>query len=284
MKTRTRVVATVYIVVCSAGALAGLMQTVALTWYQRELAVVTFSLALLLVNTALLLCWIALLKGRAWAWTTLIVLLGLCLLPVVVLALSMTVGMLTGPWQVLLILTASGWIGIPALVFLLLDKPSTWSTANSVHSRDADKRKIKKRTHVVAWVFAIYSSYVSLVCIAVIPGTVFHTHRVPWWLIREAIPGGIVCAAWIGLLKGRAVAWWTLVTVNSVSIPWGIWNTVRIPAYYAAHHKPLTHLGGVIAFNSVWIGLGCLLPLIFLLTDRPSGWANPKPRTLNAEP
>lgn len=135
---------------------------------------------------------------------------------------------------------------------------------------------MKKRTRVVAWAFAIYLFGVAQIIILLIPGTIAKYHVMPWRIVGEAIAAMTMGALWTALLMRKSWAWWSLVIVNSVFLVWTIWNAVRIPDYLTAHNKLLIDPGGMMALNCAWIGLAYVLPIIFLLTDRPTGRTNPK--------
>jgi hypothetical protein len=143
---------------------------------------------------------------------------------------------------------------------------------------------MKTRTRVAAWVFAVLTSYGFVMSLLAIPGTFLHTHRVPWWLIWGMLPWMVACPLWIALLKTRAWAWRPLVAINTVVGFLGISYIARMPGYYSSHPKLPHNLYAMLALNVIWAALTVCLPLWVLLTDRPSGWANPMPRTQNPEP
>ena len=131
---------------------------------------------------------------------------------------------------------------------------------------------MKTRTRIVAWVFAIYSSYVWLVVLR----TAASTHGVPWWLIRRVLPWVILCPFWIGLLKRKAWAWWPLVALHALTALAGLVAIIRAPGAYLAHPNITTSLARLLAIYLGFLAIEVVLPLWILLTDRPSGWANPQ--------
>jgi hypothetical protein len=240
-----------------------------------------------LAHIAILAGWIYLLKSRAWAWTMLVWLTaifssGMLLSPGLELIVNLSPGSglpmmdhsSSFPWVIVFMPFPFGWAYIPALVLLLKDKPSEWSKTRPDAVPSAPQPgDLKRRTSIVAWICLVYSaiSFLSLPLAFVI-----FRHRPGSWLSLFNVPGALVWALWIPLLGKRVWAWWALTVTYAAMSVLDVWGVAQAPQYYAAQHKALAHPYHAMIPGAVMLVLLVLIPLWALLSDRPSGWANPQ--------
>ena len=127
---------------------------------------------------------------------------------------------------------------------------------------------MKKRTRVVAWIFLVYSAGSCLLFFPVM----LMTH----W--RNVVPGvlwSIQWPLWIGLIGHRKWAWRPLATIYIAMFLFMLQHVARLPGFYAAHPGMSHRLPMVLMGNIGATLVMTVLPLIILLTDRPSGWRPP---------
>ena len=88
---------------------------------------------------------------------------------------------------------------------------------------------------------------------------------------------------WIGLLYERKWAWQGLCVLCAVMVPFGFWYLVHAPAYLAANPKIHMNAYAYVAMSVAGNVLFSGLPIWILLTDKPSGWANPQSEIPNPQ-
>lgn len=275
MKQRTRITAAIMIGLSSCNVFASLSSMLVAKSHGSlfETPDVVFGAILgALVNATILAGWIYLFKNRVWAWTMLVWLTALyyagvlcSVLPVVfnMDLFFLNIGFMPFPF---------GWAYIPALALLMMDKPSGWSkTRPDAVASAPQPGHLKKRTNTVAWIYLVYSaiSFLSLPIAFMI-----FRHKPGSWLYN--VPGALVWAFWIPLLGRRVWAWWSLVAAYAAMSVWYVWAIAQTPGYFAAQHKVLANPWHALIPGAVMLVLIVLIPLWALLTDRPSGWANPQ--------
>lgn len=128
---------------------------------------------------------------------------------------------------------------------------------------------MKKRTRVFAWIFAIGASlgivrFGSSVVTLLIerPKSEFYGEALGWEFLF-LMGNLLLLIGWLDLLDRRVWAWWLLVSVSGL-----------IGAAFGAGAVVASFLfkGHVAATVSLFV-FPCILPLLVLLSDRPSGWS-----------
>lgn len=131
---------------------------------------------------------------------------------------------------------------------------------------------MKKRTRVLVWVFLVLTSLTTLrfvltaIKYSLVPAPAGWERTVVLCLVINTS----IVTAWVFLLKGRAWAWKALLFLPLAFAA----KLIAYQGLYTARAHAITMGALVRAIPMLVIELG--LPLLVLLTDRPSGWANPQ--------
>ena len=140
---------------------------------------------------------------------------------------------------------------------------------------------MKRRTRLVAFIFSAFSLYyfatAGFLTAGLASGAILGSRPVSGnpRLLLWMWAAGLIWPFWWALLKRRPWAWWALTVLYAGGMIVEIRKLVLTPGYWLARGLTIpdmavrTTLG--LAFDLIF-----LLPLLFLLTDRPGGWANPQ--------
>jgi len=120
---------------------------------------------------------------------------------------------------------------------------------------------MQHRTRVVAWIFLVYSA----LCMLFLLWIVFVAESsVLGFEVVLRLPNAVVWVFWLFLLRERKWAWWALVTTYAGMAVLGLLFPI-LPVCACSDNQGLeAALASIIPT--------VLVPLIFLLTDPPSGW------------
>lgn len=133
---------------------------------------------------------------------------------------------------------------------------------------------MKKRTEAIAGLLVLCCGFNFFVLACTAIGGV-------WKVALSALPFGLQFPFWIGLIFKRAWAWYTLIVILSLTLIQAVVYIGRMPGYYFNHATWRPLLPSMLTLDFAWLTILVILPLIFLLTDRPGGWANPQSEIRN---
>ena len=126
---------------------------------------------------------------------------------------------------------------------------------------------MKKRTRVLAWIMLVYSAYG---CLVALPMLVFRPLPATWLTIG-ILSVVVQLPLWLYLLKWRPWAWWGLTVLYSIGLIVEIRKLALTPGYWLDRGVALPGMAVRTTLGLVF-DLVFLIPIFFLLTDRPGGW------------
>ncbi|HET6453099.1 MAG TPA: hypothetical protein VFI02_01725 [Armatimonadota bacterium] len=255
MKPRTLVAARIYIALYAIQLLRHLPMLKMSLWRGHITALEVLVLVGMLIEVSILVGWIYLLKGRREAWTVLVSLLSLSAVGWVGMNAIPPRPPNGNPLGSMLYAFFAGYLGIPGIALLLLDRPSSWGGHRAEEPPTERPALVtKNRTRTAAYIFLALSA---LGLIQSLMQLVSKWYEPTPWLYP--IPFAAVCIFWLFLLQARKWAWWALLVMNT-----GI-------AVFS-----LLTCGSDVGLALFMLMPGAFIPLAVLMTDPPSGWANPQ--------
>lgn len=136
---------------------------------------------------------------------------------------------------------------------------------------------MKKRTRVVAWIMLVYSAWFSVFLLLwALPYTHLLPHFVPSsmpsGMLQNILPVCIQVPLWIFLLKRRTWAWWGLTIIYCGLALFTLYWVACTPSYWLARGRTAIIPIVLMTILNLLLRSIFVLPLFFLLTDRPRGW------------
>lgn len=270
MKERTRITAGIMIGLCGLGFVWGLIAMFLMSRHAPWNTPGTIHLEILplLLNALCLAGWVYLLKGGSWAWTALVWLLAFRSAVEILSIISLVFPAYAFPWIMALGFFPLPGVSVVGLIMLLTDDPDAWKRRPiEVAPPLPLSGGPRKRTRVVAWIMLVWSAYGLLS----VPFFFLSRHRLDLWAVVGMAGFTIAFPLWILLLRGRTWAWWGLTILYCGLALLVLYGVAFTPSYLLARGKTL---GPIVAMTVVKLIAGSIsmLPLFFLLTDRPGGW------------
>lgn len=116
---------------------------------------------------------------------------------------------------------------------------------------------MKQRTYIVAWIFMIYTFYSNVI---MYKNLLFYYSGPLLYLMPNTLLMGLKWISWIFLIKKKIWAWYALIVIYSISLPNSLYNLYSSLNMGMRIGTSVFHLSMVV------------LPVIFLLVDRPGMW------------
>jgi hypothetical protein len=274
MKKRTQIAAWVYIAVSTMAALGMRPAKASSVHFPRFGIHIGHGIMLMadtfIINVLIVAGWVLLIRKRAWAWWVLVAVyffvLGRMIAEYVYHRYEFYLVLIIG-------LPSIFCFSILPLILLLKDKPQPDASTAALPMDGGPK----PRTRIAAYIFAIISVVFFLSLLA------FFGDK--WRFAVAALPWAIEWPFWILMSRGRKWAWTVLAVMYSV-IPFtmDLFYQPLFHQFAKTPDMPAPTLGGLIAGTLFYALITSGPPLAFLLTDRPSGWPEPRPEPLEPKP